>query len=288
MGYVHTVECELERAFKLFIEAEIDSPQLDAEVLMSYALARPRIYIISHPERQLTPEELSVYRNGVERRVNREPLPYITGEKEFWGLSFEVGPNVLVPRPETETLVEVALSCIDDPNALIADIGAGSGCIAVALAVELPDAVIYATELSHETAEMAHRNASRHEVQLRVDILEGNLLDPLPEEVKGKLDTVVSNPPYIPSHEIDELQPEVARYEPRGALDGGSDGMKYLRLILDTARDYLKPGGWVHMEMGFGQAAALIEYATSIGYVEAHTTKDLAGIERVLSAKKAE
>lgn len=286
MGYVHTIADELGRAISLFVEAEIDTPQLDAEVLMAYALDKPRIYIISHPEQQLTPDQLACYRDAVDRRSKREPLAYITGEKEFWGLSFEVGTNVLVPRPETETLVEVTLNNLNVPNALIADIGAGSGCIAVALAVELQDAVIYATELNPQTAEMTRRNAAKHGVQVRVDILEGDLLEPIPDEVKEKLDAIVSNPPYIPSHEIETLQPEVAIFEPHGALDGGPDGMEYLRQILDTAQDYLRAGGWVHMEMGIGQSKSLEEYATSLGYVDAHATKDLAGIERIISARK--
>jgi release factor glutamine methyltransferase len=281
---IETIREELTRATELLAEAEIDTAQLDSEILMAYVLDKPRIHIVSHLDRRLQLEETDRFRELVERRVNREPLPYLTGTKEFWGLDFEVGPGVLVPRPETETLVDAALTELrgrKDP--LVADIGAGSGCVVVALAVEAPEAVVYATELSHDAAEVARRNAVKHQVELRVDILEGNLFEPLPDELKGNLDAVVSNPPYIPSGEIEELQPEVSEHEPRTALDGGPDGMMYHRLILDAAREWLKPGGWVHMEMGMGQSKAVSAYALDKGYKQVRVTKDLAGIDRVVS-----
>lgn len=281
-----TIAHELTFAMDALSHAGVETPQLDAEVLMAHVIGVKRVYVITHPERELTEEEACRYRESVARRVKREPLAYITGEREFWALSFEVAFGVLVPRPETETLVEAALSTLRGrENPLIADIGAGSGIIAVSLAVELPDAVVYATDISPEVVEIAQRNAIKHQVEVRVDILEGDLLDPLPNELRGELDAVVSNPPYIPSKEIDHLQPEITDYEPRGALDGGPDGMAYHRRILETSREWLKPGGWVHMEIGIGQGEAVSAYARELGYRNTKVTNDLAGIDRVVSCE---
>ena len=301
MTAIRTIAQELARATAILTQAGVDTPQLDAEVLMSHVLKSNRAHVISHPGQRLRHEEVHRFREMIARRAKREPLAYITGEREFWGLTFLVTPAVLIPRPETETLVEVTLAQFRrwgaasagpmagtelghyEREELVADIGAGSGCVAVALAVELPDALIYATEASHEAAEVARRNAEKHGVELSVVVLEGDLLDPLPEEVRGRLDVVVSNPPYIPSAEIDLLQPEIANYEPRQALDGGPDGMAYHRRILDAARDWLKPGGWVHLEVGIGQAESVAAYGRGQGYAAVRITNDLAGIPRVVS-----
>lgn len=277
------------KATTLFSQAGIDTSQLDAELLMAYALHTTRIHIISHSEQLPSDEEIQQFRQMIARRAKREPLAYITGEREFWKLSFDIVPGVLVPRPETETLVETVLSQLrglDSP--IMAEIGAGSGCIAISLAMEVPDAFIYATEVDPVALEVAGRNALKHRVDDRVKIMEGNLLDPLQFDLHCKLDAVISNPPYIPSGEIDSLQPEVAKYEPRGALDGGPDGMVYHRQILAVAREWLKPGGWVHMEIGIGQAAEVVDYAYKHGYWKARITKDLAGIERIISCKYRE
>lgn len=280
---------EIKEAISSLTQAGIDTSQLDAELLMAYALHTTRIYIISHPNQLPSDEEIQQFRQMIARRTKREPLAYITGEREFWKLSFDIVPGVLVPRPETEILVETVLSQLrglDSP--IMAEIGAGSGCIAISLAMEVPDAFIYATEDDPVALEVAGRNALKHRVSERVKIMEGNLLDPLQFDLHCKLDAVISNPPYIPSGEIDSLQPEVAKYEPRGALDGGPDGMVYHRRILDAAREWLKPGGWVHMEIGIGQAAEVVDYAYKHGYWKARITKDLAGIERIISCKYRE
>ncbi|MEN6520943.1 MAG: peptide chain release factor N(5)-glutamine methyltransferase [Armatimonadota bacterium] len=286
MAETRTIAQELASAMGTLAQEGVETSQLDAEVLMAHVIGSQRVYVITHQERALTDDELCRYRDFAARRAKREPLSYITGEKEFWGLSFDVTPAVLVPRPETETLIETALPTLRDrENPLIADIGAGSGIIAISLAVELPDAVVYATEISPEAVKVARRNAIKHQVEVRIDILEGDLLDPLPEEVKGKLDAVVSNPPYIPSEEIYHLQPEITNYEPRGALDGGEDGMDYHRKILEASREWLKPGGWVHMEIGIGQGEAVSAYARNIGYTNTKVINDLAGIDRVVSCE---
>jgi len=306
MTAVRTIAGELARAAAMLAKAGVDTAQLDAEVLMAHAIGSERVHVISHPGQRLRHEEVHRFRKMLARRVRREPLAYITGGKESWGLSFEVTPAVLIPRPETETLVEVALAqlrgtgvrkgegeapagpghpTLDTRYPLVADIGVGSGCVAVALAVELQDAVIYSTEASPAAAEVARRNAEKHQVQISVVVLEGDLFAPLPQDLRGRLDAVVSNPPYIPSAEIDSLQPEIALYEPREALDGGPDGMAYHRRILDAAPAWLKPGAWVHLEVGVGQAEAVAVYGRGRGYGAACVTDDLAGIPRVVSCE---
>jgi release factor glutamine methyltransferase len=269
-----------------FAKAGIDTPQLDAEVLMAHAIGTDRIHVIMHPEQELSSEQVNIFRDYVARRTKRVPLPHLTGKKEFWGLEFEVSPAVLIPRPETETLVDAAIAHLAGvANPIVVDIGAGTGCVAIAIASEISDAVVYTSDVSPEAIKIAKRNAERHDVQVRVAVLEGNLFDPVPAEVMGKVDSVVSNPPYIPTAEIDRLQPEVACYEPRGALDGGPDGMNYHKEIIEAARTVLKPGGWVHQEVGIYQAGDVAWFARESGYSDARITEDLAGIGRIVSAR---
>jgi release factor glutamine methyltransferase len=275
-------------AMGAFASSGVDTPQLDAEVMMAHAVGKSRIYAIAHPNQVLKPEELQRFNEFVERRRKREPLAYIVGEKEFWGISFKVKPGVLVPRPETETLVEAALSEMSGiTGPAIVDIGTGTGCIAIALALELPDAMVYATECSETALEVAQYNVCKHQVESRVHIMEGSLLAPVPKKVFGRLDSIVSNPPYIPSGEINTLQPEVADYEPRGALDGGKDGLRFYTDIIRDAHDWLKPGGWLHLEVGAGQAEEVAAIAQAYEFIAIQTRRDLAGIGRVVSCRKA-
>lgn len=275
-----TIKDELWEAIVRLRVAEVDTPQLDAEVLLEYVLGADRTYLISHPERRIEQNELTNYHSLLERRERREPLPYITGKREFWSLEFDVTPSVLIPRPETETLVEEAISRLYGP-VLIADIGVGSGAIAVALAKELPEARILGTDLSPEAMEVAAANVAKHKVGGRVTLLLGDLLEPLDAAFEESLDAIVSNPPYIPSDEIDTLQPEITRYEPRQALDGGPDGLDFHRRILDEARRFLKPGGYVLLETGAEQGEAALKIAHELGYRNLMIRKDLAKLDRV-------
>ncbi len=284
-----TIAEELNRAMAAFADAGIDSPQLDAEVLMSQALGLPRVKVISHPKQRLTIGEMDRFRAMVARRLAREPLAYILGYREFWGLDFEVTSAVLIPRPETETLVDIALSELrKTERPLAVDIGTGSGAIAVTLAIELPDAVVYATEISHAAAEVAGRNAKKHNVQDQVQVLEGDMFSPLPAEVCGRLDAILSNPPYVPQGDVQNLQPEIVRFEPSPALGGGEDGMKFHRLILDAGQKWLRPGGTVHLEIGIGQEDDVMTGASEMQYTDISSAEDLAGIVRVVSARKPE
>ena len=264
---LHTAICRLR-------EAGVETPQLDAQLLMAKALDCSRLEIVAHPERLLDNTELESFHAMLDRRVSRYPLAYILGTKEFFGLEFNVTPSVLIPRPETEIMVEECLKRVGD-GALIADIGTGSGAIAVALAVNLPKAKIWATDSSEEALKVARTNAEKHAVADRVSIVRGDLLEPL---AVGEFDAIVSNPPYIPTGDIDTLQPEV-RYEPREALDGGPDGLDVYRKLLPRA---IRITRLVAVEIGAGQADPVTQIARDAGWREVELVRDLAGIERVV------
>jgi release factor glutamine methyltransferase len=253
-----------------------DAPRLEAEVLLSHTLGISRASLLAHPERVLTPGQYAACVALIERRASGYPLPYLTGRTEFCGLEFEVTPEVLIPRPETETLVELALAC--RPMTVV-DVGTGSGCIAVSLAVFLPQVTVYAIDISHAALAVARRNAERHHVSDRVRLLAGDVLSPRP----GPVDLVVSNPPYIPSSECALLPPSVRNYEPRIALDGGPDGLTFIRRLLKESPAVLRPGGNLLIEIGSTQGEDACHLARAI-LPQAKVTlhKDMAGRDRVL------
>ena len=219
------------------------------------------------------------------RRAAREPLQYLLGSQEFCGLDFLVDRSVLIPRPETELLVEQVIQHnLRTRPLIIADIGTGSGCIAVALARALPTAVFYATDRSLAALRIAEHNATRHGVKDRVRFLVGDLLEPLrAHRLEGKVAAVVSNPPYIADRELLELQPEVRMFEPRVALAGGGDGLEFHRRLLSDAGEFLAPGGLLVFEVGQGKAGPLSEIAVAQGgYARAGLVRDAAGLDRVV------
>ncbi|HLB25265.1 MAG TPA: peptide chain release factor N(5)-glutamine methyltransferase, partial [Nitrospirota bacterium] len=224
----------------------------------------------------------------IARRRRREPLQYITGRQEFRGLAVSVSPSVLIPRPETEMLVEEATALLKDKEgAVVADVCTGSGCVAAALAKELPRATVYATDSKKDALAVAAANAKANGVADRVRFFEGDLFGALAGMgLEGRLDMVVSNPPYVPSGEMARLQPEVL-YEPAAALDGGPDGLDFIKRIIRDAPGYLKPGGVLLMEIGFGQSDAVKGLAGSGPGLEfVSFVKDFAGIDRVLVSIK--
>jgi release factor glutamine methyltransferase len=223
---------------------------LDAEVLARQVLGWDRARFLTDRNERATSAFLLRYEPLVARRERREPVSYILGTREFWGLPFEVGPDVLIPRQETEFIVEEALTLarqISQP--IIVDVGTGSGCIGIALAREIPDARVIATDLSKRALEVAQRNALRHNVRDRITFVETSFL----EGIQDGVDIIVSNPPYVPSVSQPGLTPEVRDYEPPVALFGGEDGLQGLRSVLDGAVAKLAPRGWLVMEFGCGQ-----------------------------------
>jgi len=270
--------------------AGVTNARLDAEVLLSHIMSRDRAWLFTHIHDTLDDETRGVFENTVERRSKREPLQYILGKQEFWGLAFIVTPDVLIPRPETELVVESALKIIESMNQqiTIVDLCTGSGCIAISLAKELKVARVFAVDKSGRALDIAKENARKHGVSDRIRFLEGDLYQPLEMlDILGGVDIIVSNPPYVQSGDYDMLQPEVRDFEPAMALFAGPQGTEIHRKIIEGAPAYLKQTGALIMEMGLGQAKFLTKMTQDTeAYGVPEILKDLAGIERVIVAKK--
>ena len=260
---------------------QIESARLDAELLLSATLEMDRVTLYVNFERPLNADELSSYRQKVQRRASREPIQYILGETEFWSLPFNVNPAVLIPRADTEVLVEEALQRMDGRSRVL-DIGTGSGAIAIALAHEMPEIYVTAIDCSEAALEVARGNARRNGVEDRVACLAGDLKS-LPA---GPFDVIVSNPPYIPSRDWEQLMPEVRDHEPRLALDGGDDGLEAYRRIAVQAVQVLSPDGWLLVEVGIGQASVVSALFRAAGLTDVTQRDDYAGIPRVVTGRK--
>lgn len=270
----------LKTAVQRLAAAHCETPQLDAEILLAHTLNQTRTWLLSYPQAQLAAEQSQAFWHTIERRAAREPVAYITGHKEFFALDFAVSPAVLIPRPETELLVETALQLAAAwPQPTLADVGAGSGCIAVALASRLPRAQITAIDISAAALAVARHNAQQHSVAERITFLPGDLLAPLPHPV----DLIASNPPYVSQPQLAATAPEVQQFEPRLALDGGPAGLDIIERLLAQAPKKLKPGGALLVEIGFDQGAAVKKLAQSyFPGAEVHIKPDLAGLDRLL------
>jgi release factor glutamine methyltransferase len=259
----------------------IESARLDAELLATRAFSRSRVELYTHYDQPLDETELASYRALVQRRLSGEPVAYILGHKEFWSIDFEVDARVLVPRPDTETLVEQALAILAKlaRPCRIADIGTGSGAIALALKKERATDEVCAVDASPDARAVAQANGAR--LNLAVTFLQGDLVAPL----AGHFDLIVSNPPYIPTQEIETLSAEV-RSEPRMALDGGADGLDLVRRLVADSVHVLTQDGWLAMEIGAGQAEAAMNILRTAGYHDVGSRRDLAGIERVVFGRR--
>jgi release factor glutamine methyltransferase len=262
----------------------IETARLDAELLATRAFARSRVELYTHYDQPLGEAELTSYRALVQRRLSGEPVAYILGHKEFWSIDLQVDARVLIPRPDTETLVEQGLELLkslgpEKPVCRVGDIGTGSGAVAIALKKERPDDEVFAVDRSADALAVAQANAAR--LDLAVTFVEGDLVAPL----AGQFDLIVSNPPYIPSEEIDGLAAEV-RSEPRAALDGGPDGLALVRRLVDGARGVLRPEGYLAMEIGAGQAEAAMAILKNACYLGVGSRRDLGGIERVVFGRR--
>lgn len=273
--------------------ARVPSAALAAELLLLHSLGRDRTWLYAHPEDTLSAVQLAEYASLLERRAQGVPVQYLTGRQEFWGLEFEVDTSVLIPRPETEHLIEVALERLGERRGAplsVADVGTGSGCLAVALAHELPLARIAATDISTGALQVASRNASRHGVGDRITFVQANLLQPYLRDagaVAPPFDLIVSNPPYVGRSERPALQREVVEHEPQQALFAGEEGLDIYPQLIAQAGQLLRPGGTFVVELGYGLAArvgALI--AEHAGWTSVSITNDLAGIPRVLAAER--
>jgi release factor glutamine methyltransferase len=275
----------LEWTTRRFTDANIDSPRLAAQVLLAHALECDRVQLYVQHDKPLGPDELGRYRELVRRRLAGESVAYLTGQQEFWSLPLAVDHRVLVPRRDTETLIEAVLDRISDRAAplRLVDIGTGSGAVALALARELPAAQVVATDLSPEALEVAGANAARLGLAERVELRPGDLLAALGRD--ERFDLLVSNPPYVPAGEIEKLAAEV-RAEPRRALDGGPDGLDLLRRLIAGAADHLATGGLLALEHGFDQGEAVRALIAATGlFAAAETRVDLGGKPRVTTAR---
>lgn len=268
-----------------FAGRDIDSPRLDAELLLAHGLGCNRMALYLDLDRPLDGVELDSIRELVRRRRSSEPVAYILGEREFVGRSFEVDPSVLIPRPDTETLVDRALGLIEPTaSARVADVCTGSGCIAVTLAAARPGCHVDATDLSASALAVAGRNAARHGTQDRVTFHEGDLLSALPQG--ERYDLIVCNPPYVTEAQWVELASDVREHEPRLALVGGEDGLDCYRRLAEGLPERLLPGGHVLLEVGQGQAQAVSVLLTGAGLEDVSVHDDLGGIQRVVEARQ--
>lgn len=258
---------------------QIDSARLTAEILLAQQLHVDRVKLYLDLDRPLTEGEVSGYRELIRRRASHEPVQYITGQQEFWSLPFHVDPRVLIPRPESELLVEEAIHKARmhkeetglEPRIL--DMGTGSGVLAVCLAKELPEARIWASDIQVGILDVAYLNAKNHHVDDRIVFLRGDLWEPL-EKLHMEWDIIVSNPPYVAAEEYETLPPEVRDYEPRKSLDGGAGGMHYIERIIAGARNRLTPGGWLLLEMDPRQTGEALRIMHSKGYTQCDRVKD--------------
>jgi release factor glutamine methyltransferase len=271
--------------------SQVDEERRTAGLLLCHALGIDRTQLLTGSEEQIASSVYEEYLRLVGRRVAGEPLQYITGHQEFYGLDFMVTPAVLIPRPETEFLVERVVSIASDfpkeVSPLIVDIGTGSGCIAISLAVHLSRARVIATDISEAALEVARANARRHRVGDRIQFIEGDALEPLARlGLEGAVDVLASNPPYVEEATSELVQREVREWEPHTALFAGADGLDFYRRLLLDAPQCLKPGGHLVCEIGYGQLDAILELADASGLELVDVTRDLQGLPRTLAMRR--
>ena len=258
--------------------AGVIEPRREAGSVLAHVLGRDRSFIIAHAEDLLTAEQSEALQMLVERRTVGEPLQYIIGQQEFFKLNFAVNPDVLIPRPETELIVEISLELLKtDPEPYFADIGTGSGCIAISILCELPRARALATDVSSAALRVAQRNAERHSVSDRLALFESDCFSDL--DANESFTLITSNPPYVSADELKSIQREV-RFEPRAALAAGSDGLSVIRRLLGEARPFLRAGGYLVFEIGFGQSEAVEQLVDRGVWELLEIRKDLQGIPR--------
>jgi release factor glutamine methyltransferase len=279
-----TLRESLAAAISRLTAANVPSPRLNAELLLMFTLESDRAHLYAHPERMLLADEQDRYDLALTERERGMPTQYITGHQEFWGMDFIVTPAVLIPRPETEHVIETVLECVarapsPTPLLRIVDVGTGSGAIALALAKEVAHAEIHATDISAAALEIARANAARHQLDSRIKFCQTDLLQGL----ESGFDFVVSNPPYVGESEEDQVQLEVRKHEPRSAVFAGPTGLEVIERLIPQARESLQPGGWLVMEISGTIADRVRKLLT--GWNDIQVVNDLQGIPRVISAR---
>lgn len=278
----------VDSAYQLFVESDVPSPRLNAELLLMFALDCERSYLYAHPERELTASEKYRYDEVVRERSKGCPTQYITGHQEFWGLDLLVSPAVLIPRPETEHVVETALELVRDyrydgtGRLRMVDVGTGSGCIALALASEMPHIEFHACDISDDALEIARVNAARLALGNKVLFRKSDLLAVYADE---KFDFIVSNPPYVGEVDADKVQKQVREFEPKIAVFSGHEGMDIYRRLIPEAHSALRPGGWFITEIGYSEEENVKKLL--VGWTDIQVTADLQGIPRVIAARKS-
>ena len=287
-----TIAGALREAATALRVAGLSEPRREAGSLLSHVLGRDTAFLITHADETLTADELSSLREAVARRAGGEPFQYIAGRQEFYGLEFEVSPDVLIPRPETELLVETALELLKEtPSPFVCDVGTGSGCVAVSLLAERRDARAVALDISPAALRVAARNAERNGVSDRVRFLVSDCFGALENEDGERFDLpfdlIASNPPYVAEDELETLQREVRDYEPRAALTPGGDGLSVVRRLLADAPRYLKPGGHLVMEIGYGQHESVRSLVDARAWTLLGIRPDLQGIPRTVALRRA-
>lgn len=279
------------RAKEVLAYSGVPEPEADAEVLLAHVIGMNRLGMLLQKTRDISLPEEERLEKMIGERVTRKPVQYIIGEHEFWSLTFKVSQDVLIPRPETEILIEVALNTLGvsgkpHGSLKVLDLCTGTGILAVVLAKEFPGSLVYAVDVSERALAVARENAGRHGVSDRITFLEGDLFGPVLDK-KEYFDVIVSNPPYVPRDILCDLMPEVRDFEPRLALDGGPEGLCILRRIVHVAGEYLKRDGWVFLEIGYGQGKEVPgEIQKSGRFHNLRVIPDYSGIERIIQAQR--
>lgn len=267
-----------------FADKKIPSPRLDAEILLGHALGCSRLELYLAPDKPVDEREKALFKSMIRRRSRGEPVSYITGTKEFWSHSFTVSRDVLIPRPETEQVVETAIALIQDMDgSMIADLGTGSGCIAISIALAVESTHVLAVDLSENALDIARKNAERLNASDRIQFLQGSWYDPLKQIAEyASLDLIVSNPPYIKHDDRDTLQIEIRDFEPWQALDGGDRGLDHYLILSEGAAQWLKPGGCIVFEIGDDQADTVREILLNQSFHSIEVLQDPSGRDRVI------
>ncbi len=271
-------------------ECRVEEPRREALFMLSHLMGVKPAELLRRFTHRVNGSKVDVLQEWIERRARHEPLQYILGETEFWGLSFMVDPSVLIPRPETEHLVEEAIRLLrtmqPGQELLVCDLCTGCGCIAISIAKEVPSARLIATDISPQALHIAFKNAELNRVEDRIRFIEGDLFTPL-SGYKEAFCLITSNPPYVRRDELNGLQPEVRLYEPHIALDGGSEGLSFISTIVEQAPYYLKQGGHLILEIGHGQKEKVLEmFERSDEFTDVRVRKDYSGTDRVITARR--